>query len=403
MDAVKFENISFSAGRVFSPSTPISRKTLFAGREYQLNRVIDLIFTPGQHGIIYGERGVGKTSLANILDDVFEPKPEYKTVFTRVNCDKSDNFSSIWLKAFNKTKLILTSKKIGFQEEEIKEFKSLTDLIGEKAEIAVDDITRIGSIRESRFVFIFDEFGRAKMSKTNSLFADTIKMLSDHSLNITIILIGVADSVVELLKEHASIDRSLIQILMPRMKQAELEKIIDTSLEQLNMGIDAEAKKIIVKLSQGLPHYTHLIGLAAAREALRDKRLQISDSDVRLGIKSALADAQQSIIHLYNIAVTSPRTDTLFKEVLLACALCSVDDLGYFAPRDVREPLKKILGRKLGISGFTRHLSNFCSDKRGQILSKTGDKRRYRFRFNNPLLQPYVVMKGIDERRWVDI
>jgi transcriptional regulator with AAA-type ATPase domain len=57
------------AGDAFSPSAPISRVTLFAGRDNQIMRCIDIVYRRGQHGIIFGERGVGKTSFANLIAD----------------------------------------------------------------------------------------------------------------------------------------------------------------------------------------------------------------------------------------------------------------------------------------------------------------------------------------------
>ena len=33
--------------------------------------------------------------------------------------------------------------------------------------------------------------------------------------------------------------------------------------------------------------------------------------------------------------------------------------------------------------------------QRGPILSKKGQPRRYRYRFANPLMQPYVTMRGL--------
>jgi hypothetical protein len=47
------------------------------------------------------------------------------------------------------------------------------------------------------------------------------------------------------------------------------------------------------------------------------------------------------------------------------------------------------------IPAFSRHLKDFCEKKRGAILQKSGTARRYRFRFVNPLMQPYVVMHGL--------
>ncbi len=47
----------------------------------------------------------------------------------------------------------------------------------------------------------------------------------------------------------------------------------------------------------------------------------------------------------------------------------------------------------------TRLLDKFSSDSdRGPVLEKSGTARRFRFRFVNPLLQPYVIMKGIAKK-----
>ncbi|NKB17948.1 MAG: hypothetical protein HC770_07495 [Pseudanabaena sp. CRU_2_10] len=52
-------------------------------------------------------------------------------------------------------------------------------------------------------IIIVDEMDRlTRDSYFTALMADTIKTLSDHSTNITLILVGVANSVEELIAEH---------------------------------------------------------------------------------------------------------------------------------------------------------------------------------------------------------
>src|ERR1700733_13370267 len=53
----------------FSPSAPIDRRDVFAGRRDQLAALYTVMRQRGQHAVIYGERGVGKTSLASIAAD----------------------------------------------------------------------------------------------------------------------------------------------------------------------------------------------------------------------------------------------------------------------------------------------------------------------------------------------
>lgn len=82
---------------------------------------------------------------------------------------------------------------------------------------------------------------------------------------------------------------------------------------------------------------------------------------------------------------------------MLACSLAPVDDLGYFAASDVRAPLTAIMKRRYDIPAFARHLNALCQRERGPVLQKKGFARRFRFRFINPLLQPYVLMRGLAE------
>src|SRR5438132_13610236 len=53
----------------FTPGAPIDSRELFAGREKQVDRVISIIFQKGSHPVLFGERGVGKTSLTNTIFD----------------------------------------------------------------------------------------------------------------------------------------------------------------------------------------------------------------------------------------------------------------------------------------------------------------------------------------------
>ena len=66
-DASDFEDLVARATTVFQPRTPITTRELFAGRWSELMAVVDAVNQVGLHAVIFGERGVGKTSLANVI------------------------------------------------------------------------------------------------------------------------------------------------------------------------------------------------------------------------------------------------------------------------------------------------------------------------------------------------
>jgi hypothetical protein len=89
----------------------------------------------------------------------------------------------------------------------------------------------------------------------------------------------------------------------------------------------------------------------------------------------------------------------LFADVLLSCALARSDDMGTFAAQDVRAPMKVVTGKPYEIPAFAQHLNEFSEIKRGNILKKQGQNRRFRYRFTNPLMPPFVIMKGFSDKK----
>jgi hypothetical protein len=141
-----------------------------------------------------------------------------------------------------------------------------------------------------------------------------------------------------------------------------------------------------------------LLGQEATYKALSEDKTHITTEHVDTAMREALQKSQQTIRNDYLQAATGQRKGTLFPEILLACALAEVDELGYFSSSDVRGPLRQITGKDYEIPNFSPHLDKLSSDpSRGPVLEKWGKSRRFRFRFRNPLLRPFIIMKGLAE------
>lgn len=388
-----YARLALHAGKVFTPAAPIDKQALFAGRKDQLRKVVDTVLQRGQHAIIFGERGVGKTSLANVLEDSLQT-PGGEVITAHVNCDSGDSYQSLWTKIFGEIELHTEVRSAGFQPTVVQEVSTVADeMSGPVTSNKVRKVLKALST-SALLVVIVDEFDRIHDSAARSMFADTVKMLSDHAVQATLVIVGVADTVDELLAEHQSIERALVQVHMPRMSAQELGEIVSKGLAKLEMKIDPEAKERITLLSRGLPHYTHALSLHAVRAALDEGQITIKMRHVDQAIQRALSEAQQSTKSTYHKAVMSQRKDNLYAQVLLACAPADTDEMGYFAPADLREPMARIMKRPYDIANYIQHLNAFSKEERGSVLQRTGAPRRYRYRFRNPLMQPFVTMQG---------
>lgn len=385
----------FEATQLFTPSTPIDENALFAGRGEQIRKMLDASMERGKHVILFGERGVGKTSLAKVFHSLF-PSTLRNIFAIREQADPSDNFTSIWRKVFKDIHVRAT-------RDGKSDLIPVSEFHGD--EIAPDDVRREleGLFKTSDIpILIIDEYDKlGDREKTNELMANTIKSLSDYGVNATVMLVGVADNINDLMGQHASLGRCVEQIPMPRMNITERKEILDKIIPRLGMKLHPDALWKIVHLSRGLPSYVHSLGLYSAESAIQRRSLLITEEDVDRAIKRVLERSQESIKDEYAKAVHSNRSDNLYKEVLLACALADTDSegRGTFAPLAVCKPLTNILQRDkpVRIDAFQQHLKKFITEERGNILMRRGHERAFRFRFREPMMQPFVIMQGIEQ------
>jgi hypothetical protein len=236
----------------------------------------------------------------------------------------------------------------------------------------------------------------------NLAFSDLIKTLSDDGLRTTILLVGVADSLTDLIQNHPSIERNIEQVPLPQMSSAEILEIVERGENNLSLVFPPMIKNKIVELSQGFPFYAHLLCLHTSFSALDRQSLTISTADFRNGVQRSHEAVDLSIRQAYNNAVTSSR-ETTFPDVLYAAAKADADEFGCFSPTDMTNVIAKRDGARFNINALNYPLSKLSSPDRGEILKRVGKERRYKYRFANPMMRQYVLMRETIEREdWGD-
>lgn len=316
----------------------------------------------------------------------------------KVNCEQHDYFATVWEEALAEITILKEKKQGEVIGVESVDRYNLSQWLSTDEYVGPTQIRRAlaaGLEHIPELVIIFDEFDRLPV-ENRVLFADTIKELSDNNIRATVVIVGVAKNLSGLIADHASISRCLAQIEMPPMTREEVKEILVNGLSQLDMRMTNEAYETIVTLAQGYPHYTHLLGKHAVLSAINDRRGEVNTADVSVAITEALSDVGYDIADEYTKAILAQRKGTLFENVLLACALAKVNELGYFSSTDVAPVLSAITKKECEIYGFSKHLTRFASEhSRGPVLEKRGSSRCYQYRFVNPLLRPYAIIRGM--------
>ncbi|MCX6828609.1 MAG: ATP-binding protein [candidate division Zixibacteria bacterium] len=386
-EQIRQEKLSRLAN-VFSPTAPIISSNLFFGRLDHLNQILEAAKERGQHVVLYGERGVGKTSLANIIESRFS-----KVLIAKVTCNRNETYDNIWRKILKKISFIQKSTGIGFEVVESEKKVQLDLFLDGRNEVKPDDIADIFEYVKNPIIFIFDEFDSMQSPQIRTRFTDTIKALSDNASNVTIIIVGIAESVTELIGEHPSIERCLKQVKLPRMSDAELGEIIDNGLRVLEMSVHPLIRSKIIRFSQGFPHYTHLLAKYAGKIAIESGASVIDDIHFDAAVSDAIDNVQESVRSDFQKAILTSKERSMFENVIYACALASGDEYGTFRALDLALPLQKLTGKPVGLNAYIYNLGKLCQEERGAIIQKIGQVKRYRYRFRNPLLKAFVTLR----------
>jgi energy-coupling factor transporter ATP-binding protein EcfA2 len=384
-----WQALRFEVGQMFTPSTPIGVADLFAGRTDQINNLLDAVSERGRHAVVYGEPGVGKTSLAQILR-YFVPRKVSKVQYIRKAAFSTDTYSSIWIEIFRELHF---KADVGDGEKDY----SVADIY--KGGVLPSDVVReLSNFSENDIpIIVIDEFNLIGDKTSSRLMAETIKAVSDASLNVTIVVVGISDTVENLIEGHGSIARCTEEVLMPRMNTKEMQDLLKKRLAKLGMEIEGNAKWKIINLSKGLPAFGHALGKGSCLSAISGRRLEIIESDVDHAIDDVTSGSQNTLKNDYEVAIRSNQERARFRQILTACAMAKTDESGYFTAKQVQGPLAEILRKPIGIDGFNPNLKELASDKRGNVLQQIGSERIYRYRFRNPAMQPFVIMKGIKD------
>ena len=360
---------------------------LYAGRSSEIQRLMDAVRDPAKHILLYGERGVGKTSISNNFWTNYD-KLDQPIIAIRIHAYPLDDFSSLWLRVLEE--LVIVAKLY------------CNDLRADFKCVSPDIVKReFQKFRNNLIpIIIIDEFDQLKGEAVRELTANFLKSLHDNIINVTIVLIGVADNVEELIDNHRSLRRVLSLVKLERMNILDLNEILDRRLQLTPLNLSGEARSAMIGLSCGLPYYVQTLGKFAAQNAIRDRRTRVHLEDVKAAIDKFIIESGESFGEAYQRATESKQAGNIFEEMMLACALASSDKGGFFKPLEVAKALNIIITDKTrACFQIQRYLFLFTSEKRGRVLIRQGMETEYRYRFSDATMQPFIIMRAIKEGR----
>lgn len=311
--------------RLLSPSDPIRSVEFLLGREGALRDFNRYLSIRGRHVFIYGDRGVGKTSLANTAAIAFHPSDSKPVLVPGAEGETFETIMSTIVKRvyskngkLGKTEiqgkvglpLISVAMKQTIDRGEAPAIGSLND--------ATEALAYVSSCYSGIPVVVIDEFDRCESDIDKKKFAELIKQFSDQEINVKLIFCGIGESMHSLLGAHYSTGRAITPIELPRLDHESLIKIVTNAVEGFSLSIDHETSSRIAILSDGFPYFAHLVTEKMIWAAFDDERqiTKILVEHFGSGVDTVVKSAMALLRETYELA-TKKYSDS-YEEVLWA-------------------------------------------------------------------------------------
>lgn len=274
----------------FTPNRPVDDPEKFAGREEQVDEIIDSLFQIAnnnpKHTIITGDRGIGKSSLLlqtklmgagdNRLPDRLDLDKGldgFDFVIAWHDADANQTPEDITIGLLrdlnNVSTNIFDTLKIeldiaGFikvAKKEEKE-KSISDLVDEFTKRIKNVHKNLQSKNKYGILLFIDELDRIKPDSGIATFFKLCaeKLVRDDMKNVAFMTAGITGAIQNLESEHGSIFRTFRDIPLPRLTITEIKKILISGFEITNHTYDNDVFKLAFDISGGYPEPVHLIG-----------------------------------------------------------------------------------------------------------------------------------------------
>lgn len=381
---------------VFNPHSPINNVDLFLGRTAEVKSLISHINTPGQHALLFGDRGVGKSSLANISAHLLLKKL-VRGAFIQKRCDSTDTFATVMASPLSKVGIDLDVAELSKTKAEGGKAGASLGPLGASLNTTTtsrsvqasytDKASSPGWVAEKiskmSGLLLIDEVDALSDETDRHKLAELVKHLSDAASPLKILLVGIAETGTDLVAGHKSVQRCLKETPLSRMSDDELVQIIEKGEDEVNLEFSKKAKDRIVNVSSGFAHFTHLLALKSAENAILKKYKHISVDKVQEATQRAVSDAEGSLRASYQEASRSANTNE-YANLLAAAATCRADQ---FSSRELREAYAGLWDRQISQGSVNNYLHKMISEDGSKILRRIA---KGVYRFSDPRMPSFI-------------
>ena len=273
---------------VFAPTQPVTEERVFAGRTKVLKHLIEVIEHRMSHVVIFGERGIGKTSILHIIHKLAADS-DYTVLHS--TCGARSEFSSTF-RTMLKGVPLRFHQSVSPAIERGDQSGGLTSLLPEGEFDARELSEVLSSITSTRVIILLDEYDRVESELFRQSIAELIKNLSDAAARVQLVIAGVSPNLDELIGYVPSIRRNIIGVPIQRLGSDEVREILRIGEEASGLSFTSGAATMVEQLANGSPYLVRLIAYHSSMIALDAGRYDVREEDVDAGLERMVEETE---------------------------------------------------------------------------------------------------------------
>ena len=303
----------------YTPTQPRTTRSMLTGRQHEIDTIVQGLTEDRAHVVLYSERGRGKTSLANVIVEALRRSG---LIVVRTQCESASTFDSVMRGLLGD--LPATFLKLPPAEGESVGCTSALP----RAAVRPDDVVAVlPKLRARTLICVVDEFDRVSDTGSRTMFADMIKQASDRGLPLMFMIIGVSDSLEQLLGQHPSIQRNILPVPLPLMADEAIVALVETGAQAAELSFPPALVARVAAISRGMPYVAHLLGRRIAQATAQRGTRAIEERDFAQAVDRLILETPPSVIQQYD-ELTDGGTDAAMVSALDAVARCRQDVWG---------------------------------------------------------------------------
>lgn len=400
---------------VFTPGRIPIRPNNVYSRRGEAETDFEQSLERGMVPLVFGEYGVGKTSLAR---HQFKPQ-EAQGVLVNIESAADSTLQDVLDRILEKLDYVVVRKRVDTHIQTSSHEQGGDAAVGlpwAKASVASkrsngestssqnEGELIVASPTDSRIVeiceaagvaLLIDELHRAS-DRFNDELAKFIKTYGNANCHrFSIALLGTSSDASKLVRSDKGIDRLLQEVHLLSMTNDEANFIVEQGMRALALGISDDVRDRLVRIAVGSPSILQYLCLECAEVAVKRDSRTVEVDDVDRAVKKFVETKEARLNRAYISAIETTGENRYRKQILRAMA---ESDDEYVTMDHLTTAVSVFLGKAVPSTSLSGPLRELKTDRFGAVLTDVArpdstDRMQNYTTFRDPSLKAFIRMQ----------